>query len=247
MADPAPGAVLLDVRLDTADGAIAGRIALPARPLRLAELAAGVLPLIDRLVGLAARREQSSGRAISCRSGCAACCRHLVPVSAPEAWLLDDLLTGAPPERRVALALRFADTEGRLRQAGLRARLEHPDADEAGDLSTRYFALALPCPYLENEACSIYAQRPSACREYLVTSPAQHCWQPLTSGVARVGVSMRASQALAQLAAELYGGEPELIALPLAPAWAERNREAGRRAWEGRALLTRLLDLLGRE
>ena len=38
-------------------------------------------------------------------------------------------------------------------------------------LGREYFQLGIPCPFLEEESCSIYHDRPITCREYLVTSP----------------------------------------------------------------------------
>ncbi|HEY4330425.1 MAG TPA: YkgJ family cysteine cluster protein, partial [Phycisphaerae bacterium] len=39
----------------------------------------------------------------------------------------------------------------------------------------KYFDLRIACPFLENELCSIYTDRPLVCREYQVTSPVSHC------------------------------------------------------------------------
>jgi Fe-S-cluster containining protein len=36
----------------------------------------------------------------------------------------------------------------------------------------------MPCPFLEDESCSIHPDRPLVCREYLVTSPAELCAGP---------------------------------------------------------------------
>jgi len=51
-----------------------------------------------------------------------------------------------------------------------------------------YFALRVPCPFLEEESCSIHPDRPLVCREYLVTSPAELCAGPTQEGVTPVPV-----------------------------------------------------------
>ena len=51
-----------------------------------------------------------------------------------------------------------------------------------------YFALGIPCPFLEEESCSIHPDRPLVCREYLVTSPAELCAGPTQEGVTPVPV-----------------------------------------------------------
>jgi Fe-S-cluster containining protein len=66
---------------------------------------------------------------------------------------------------------RFADSLRRLDEAGLKARLaEAGDAGAQGatvrTLSLEAFALGIACPFLEDEACSIYADRPLACRQH---------------------------------------------------------------------------------
>jgi Fe-S-cluster containining protein len=35
----------------------------------------------------------------------------------------------------------------------------------------------MACPFLENDSCSIYLDRPIRCREFLVTSDARYCAQ----------------------------------------------------------------------
>src|SRR5258708_30230816 len=75
----------------------------PPEHVRLDE----VLPLLraidDRAVDLAVRRSEAKGKTVSCRKGCAACCRaQPVPVTPPEAYALLRLLGNPPPPRRAA-------------------------------------------------------------------------------------------------------------------------------------------------
>ena len=44
----------------------------------------------------------------------------------------------------------------------------------------------MPAPFLEEESCSIHPDRPMACREYLVTSPAENCRAPRADNVEKV-------------------------------------------------------------
>ena len=67
-----------------------------------------------------------------------------------------------------------------------------PD-EELDPINRSYYALRIPCPYLENEMCSIYEARPSACRELLVTSPAELCQDMVQNPVTPLPVSMRIS------------------------------------------------------
>jgi Fe-S-cluster containining protein len=99
----------------------------------------------------------------------------------------------------------------------------------------------VPCPFLRDESCSIYPYRPSICREYLVTSPAENCATLGTAPIARIPVHVRLSEALARLAGKLLEREPEVVPLTLALEWAEAHREEGARTWDARFLLEGLV------
>ena len=85
-----------------------------------------------------------------------------------------------PEPRRTEVRARFADAVAKIEAAGLlpeaRAFDSLPDEQYLA-LHPRYFALQIACPFLEDESCSIYSQRPLVCREYLVTSPAEYCFE----------------------------------------------------------------------
>jgi hypothetical protein len=64
------------------------------------------------------------------------------------------------------------------------------------------------CPFLEDEACSIHADRPLSCREYLVTSPPELC-AALSPGIEKATLEARPSLAL--LDADLRDGWLPLV------------------------------------
>ena len=204
------------------------RVRVPDR-MRLADLARVCLDLDQTVVEDAARASRRAGSPVSCRKGCGACCRHVVPVSPPEAWMLADLIAAMPPQRRAAVQARFADSRDALQR-------NFSPHHALFAIANEYFALGIACPFLENESCSIHADRPSVCREYMVTTPANMCAH-LHSGAAIVSLSLRISQCLAQVAAQVLGTAPTSIALVSALDWAEENRADGRRTWESRHLL----------
>jgi putative zinc- or iron-chelating protein len=85
----------------------------------------------------------------ACRPGCAHCCYQAVGVSAPEVFAIyDHLRASRKPDELDAAVRRIRDADDRTR--GMTA---------AERLSPR-----LPCPFLEQERCSIYQVRPLACR-----------------------------------------------------------------------------------
>lgn len=196
----------------------------PNRPVRPKNL----LPLFRDLTNVtveaseeAVRRE---GKSVSCRAGCGACCRQLVPVSHTEAHAIRDLVEDLPPAQRRATERRFADTRKQLADAGILADLSDNDRltelsnEDYLELAHRYFAVVAACPFLVDESCSIHPERPLICREYLVTSPPELC-SSLDVGLETVPLPTAPSRALEQI----DGRKRAWVPLPLAIDWANAN------------------------
>ena len=127
------------------------------------------------------RYVEAQGKSISCGPGCGACCRQMVGVSASDARQLVSLLRSMPDERLATLRQRAIEGVERLRAAGLDDCLTNPNHDgpeAAYERAIAYMKVGVPCVFLENEMCSIHAERPLVCREYLVTSDPRHCARP---------------------------------------------------------------------
>lgn len=167
------------LRLKVGDLQIAHPITVPSRPVAATAVLPALQGLVNAVVGAA-----EMGKEISCRKGCGACCRQLVPISRTEGEALLALVEAMPKERRKAVRARFAAAEAAITGAGLADRGTRSDRE----MSVAYFALGVPCPFLEDESCSIHPDRPLVCREYLVTSPAALCAGPAQEGVTPVPV-----------------------------------------------------------
>lgn len=242
-----------DVSVDTSAGTVHAAVSVPAGFVPVSDLVPTVRDLGERAQALEARRAAASGLAISCRKGCAACCRMLVPVSPPEAFLLREAVQRMPADQRMRIGRKLDAARSQLLRAGLLERLgEVAESDrqlsdeDAEPLNRAYYALRLPCPFLEEEVCSLYEHRPAACRELLVTSPAELCQDLVNNPVQALPAPVRAGTVLSLLWSHLVGGPVRLIPLPLALEWAERHAEEGRRTWRGSDLLQKALDQLGR-
>jgi len=215
--------------IETRDGTIAVELALPDRPMRLAQLVTAFTVMSDRIT-LQSRDRQ--GAVISCREGCAACCRQLVAVSPPEAFRLLELVT---PE----IDARFEIARERLDSSPLGRALDAKVIDErrALEIALAYPRLQLDCPFLVEERCSIYEDRPAVCREYLVTTPAEHCKMPSPARpLRRVPLPIQLSDALSRVAADLLR----------AVTWARANSTAAARVFEPTDLANRMLAALTR-
>ncbi|HYN40394.1 MAG TPA: YkgJ family cysteine cluster protein, partial [Thermoanaerobaculia bacterium] len=191
----------------------------------------GLLPALqvtaDALVSHAAAQSAAAGKPISCVAGCGACCRQLVPIAPAEARQLTALVEGLPEPRRSVVRERFTEALRSVAEAGLLPALERGGesptvtTEEAG---LAYMALGIACPFLEVENCSIYQDRPIACREYLVTSSPAHCARPTRETIESVHLPTRVWAAVAWEEAE--GGDfakTEWVPLILSLLWAAKN------------------------
>lgn len=242
-----------EVALNTPAGRLTTAIDVPTGFIPITAIVPVTRRLGEEAAQLEVRHAIEAGQTVSCQMGCAACCRMLVPLSAPEAFALREYLEQLPLDRRTYLFNRLSDTKDRLSQAGLWDQLNDvaeasrtvPD-EELDPINRAYYALRTPCPYLENELCSIYEARPAACRELLVTSPAELCQDMAQNPVTPLPVSMRISSILGLVWGTLTSSPPRLIPLPIALEWAERHEKESRRTWPGSSLLDQVLDNMWR-
>lgn len=194
--------------------------------------AATLLPIARNLSGHVVERITASleqeGRSISCRKGCAACCRHLPSIAIAEARAIHRLVASMPEDRRSVIRARFAAANERMDQAGLLAMLVARDRKlpvSAEELGMRYFELQIACPFLEDELCTIHSDRPLACRHHLVTSPAAHCANPESGAVDGVTMPIKTSRALSLADPETSNDAQKLLPLTLALDWVDAHPE----------------------
>lgn len=189
---------------------IAGRkirleMPVPAGPTRLSGLLPFLRYLTDRFVDFSVENVREEGLTVSCRKGCGACCRQLVPISVTEARRLQQVVEQMPEPRKSTVLARFEEAGRRLQAAGLLERLREPNHvgdDEIDPMGLAYFQQGIACPFLEDESCSIYKERPLACREYLVVSPAEHCARPTVDSIKPVHLVVRVARTLRALNVE---------------------------------------------
>lgn len=242
-----------DIALNTPAGQLTTTVEVPTGFVPVT----AIVPLMRRLgeeaQALEETRSIEAGKTISCRKGCAACCRMMVPLSAPEAFALREFVRSLPAERQQRISTRVAQTKSLLLSHGLWHRLlemgettQPPDDDALEPINRDYYALRTPCPFLEDEVCSIYEERPAACRELLVTSPAEWCQDLVKNPVEQIPVPVRIGPALGLLWGELTKMPARLIPLPMALDWAERHQGENQSTWQGTQLLDQALDKVWR-
>jgi Fe-S-cluster containining protein len=182
--------------LKVGEQVINASVNLPAEAIRPVDLLPILQGFSNALVNAAA-----DGEAVSCRAGCGACCRQVVPISETEAIYLIDLIEEMPADRKATILARFTAAVGRIAEAGLSEKLKMESLatpEERRKVAQTYFSLGIACPFLENESCSIHDHRPLACREYLVTSPPANCAAPAADSIAMVEMPKKLSYTLYQ-------------------------------------------------
>src|SRR5215470_105965 len=158
--------VSFSLRID--EGTLNARLAVPAGETTLT----GLLPVIQNfdsgMINRVVDEATEAGQPISCRAGCGACCRQMVPLSIFEAEFLGQWFSTLPAERQTELEDRFRHALLRLKEAGVLDKIL--DANWGRDeksfvqMAIDYFHAGVPCPFLEEESCSIHPIRPLICR-----------------------------------------------------------------------------------
>jgi hypothetical protein len=247
MPDTDPDIAIANVELGVSGLTIQTKIPITRRPIRPRHM----LPIVRAFTGAFQSAQlkviDERGESVSCRAGCGACCRQLVPLAESEAFMIRDLVMSMDEPRRTQIIARFEDALRRIESAGLTDRISRArSAAEEGWEQTvdDYFRLGIPCPFLEDESCSIHPDRPVRCREIIVTSPPERCADVTHAGVRVVETPARASNALMRL--DDRAGEPYLhwVPLVLALRWAAAHDESPERP--GPEHLQRFLQMLSK-
>ncbi|MDR4465606.1 MAG: YkgJ family cysteine cluster protein [Nitrospira sp.] len=238
-----------EIALNTPAGQITSAVDVPTENVSVSAVVPLMRHLGEEAQAMEVVRARELGKAVSCHKGCAACCRMLVPLSAPEAFALRAWIRSRPTDQQEHIARRFSEAKTRLLAQGVWERLVAlcdssltTDDDMLEGVNRSYYALRLPCPFLEEEMCTIYDERPAACRELLVTSPADRCDDLIKNPIDPVLAPIQVSTVLGLLWKELTANPTRLIPLPLALEWAERHDEQSRRTWRGGELFDHALD-----
>jgi Fe-S-cluster containining protein len=212
---------------------------VPAGPAPVSRMLPVFQGLTDGLVAWGIAQAEAAGRTLTCRQGCAHCCRQLVPVALSEARHLQQVVARLPAERQATIRARFADALARLTAAGWCD--EYAAGGDPVAVSLSYFRFQVACPFLENEACSIYADRPLACREYLVTSPADECTRPADEKVHGLKLPAVTSRAVRGVDYRVYG---RMAIIPLLFALDAETEQPEPATLTGPELMQALLQYL---
>jgi Fe-S-cluster containining protein len=226
--EPIPDSVTGTAKMTIGGYTLEVTMTVPTQPVTLRFMLPVVNSLADAVVNVAVQAAEGRGEHISCKKGCGACCRQLVPLAEVEAPRIRELVDNLPEPRRTEIRARFAEARRRLEANGIWDRLSQRGPLDAGgglQMGREYFFQGIPCPFLEEESCSIHPDRPLSCREFLVTSPAEECARLNATAIKKVPMPRGMLAAVAAFdempkdAKQLRWGVPLIMALD----WTEEN------------------------
>jgi len=227
------------VRLHVAGHTLEIQAAVPDAEVYLDEMLPLFRVLTDALVSVGISNTEAAGNKVTCSKGCGACCRQLVPITVPEVLALARTMESWPEVRRSRVRAGFAAVTHGLVESGWLKRwndfLDHPAGGPQAfiELGLDYFRLGLPCPFLEEEACSVYEERPLICRQFLALSDPALCRDPSDS-MRTVPLPARPNSILGGMA--LGAGYPSAflpltLLLDLAAGTPSRGQQKSGMAW----------------
>jgi Fe-S-cluster containining protein len=213
------------------EGTLNASLAVPAGKTTLTALLPILQDFDSSMINRVVDEATEEGHPVSCRKGCGACCRQMVPLSIFEAEFLGEWFSALPKERQAELEERFHSGLMRLKKAGVLDKILDANwgLDEKSfvQMAIDYFHAGVPCPFLEDESCSIHPIRPLMCREYLVTSPAELCQDPGIHQLSAIHLPLRPSQALYKIGQELTHDAKGWMPLIFLLAWSKRGVKPG--------------------
>jgi Fe-S-cluster containining protein len=243
------GAEIIGLELDILGEPVHFRMSVVEGQARLADIVPAARVLSNILVQAVLKKLSRDGKFVPCRKGCSACCNYLIPLSVPEVFRLWYEVLSMPPNRGRAIVQSCLEAATKILKY-MPENLETNDLTktniqiEASRLSRWYSGLELFCPFLSEGLCTIYQQRPMACREHMVTGSALLCEAQSTeeSQVIRMPVSI--IECLSRLATELEQSDIEVVMLPLALPWVQGNLVRCERKWSAVTMVERFVGIV---
>jgi Fe-S-cluster containining protein len=241
---------VIGLELDILGETLSFHIGVGTERAKLADIVPLARTLCTNITEVVVQRARSDGDRIPCDKGCSACCRRcLVPLSVPEALRFKEEIDAAPAYLRESVwgaCLRAA-------KLILSQKLPKPFIHKTEVLQSRYVDLnllsnwytnlKLRCPFLSKHVCSIYGQRPLACREHFIKGSARAC-RELRGAAEVLDMPVQLPNVLGQLASELEGTGVEAVILPLSLVWFEENPERTERSWPAEMMVQRFVEIV---
>lgn len=205
------------------------QMTVPAKSVKPQRMLPVFQLMTNSFVEISETAVENAGGKVSCQKSCAACCRQAVPLAEIETYQIAELVEEMPEPRRSKIKNQFEKAWHHFSDTGWLGRLDNCinlSDEERMKVILEYFHENIPCPFLEDENCSIHAARPLACREYLVTSPAENCSHLSAENVRMVELPIKPSETVRKITnSDRLNKSVNFVPLILALEWANRNAD----------------------
>jgi Fe-S-cluster containining protein len=206
--------------------------------------------LLSTWIGQVFQRGLSSnGTAVPCRKGCAVCCYYLVSLSVPEAFrLMKEVMVMSSNVREDVMASCLNMTTGlqkylsRYYMLNKSQKADNLDYYQVKEISDWYFRQQWPCPFLCNNVCTIYEQRPIVCREHMVAGSSLTCQTDGTHDAIETQTPIGIEIALKLLSSALEQTHYESVPLPCVFDWYHANAGRSDRTWPAKVLVENFIE-----
>jgi len=241
---------LIEAKLDIFGKSLHICIGVENKSAKLSDLVPLARLFSTKIISITRQHITNNGDIIACRPCCSRCCRYLVPLTIPEAmYLTEEVMAMAKSERAFAEESCLLTARRILELTPKHfiekfAKTEPKICSKLKDISDWYSRINLPCPFLLNGLCTIYEQRPIACREHLVIGSASICEAEGANQAKPVQMPISILEALAQLTSEFEHTTIEAIILPFAVIWCRENPEYFKHTWLAPQLVTRFINII---
>lgn len=217
---------------------------------------ADIVPMARSLstkIGQAVLRNLSSrGLPIPCSKACsAACCYHPIPLSVPEVLCLVEEVKMMPAQQHQDFVQSCRKIAERIRQLLPEYFVSHKSinvnnikSSQFDELSDWYNSLEQPCPFLRDNLCTIYEQRPAICRDWFVTGSSNQCRVGGSHKVRALKMPIYLTGVLVQLTNELENTNQDTVLLPFVFDWYLQNAERHQRTYPAISLVELSIDIL---
>lgn len=204
------------------------KMTVPANPVKPQRMLPIFQQMTNSFVEMGVASAEAVGEKVSCQKGCGACCNQAVPLAEIEAYQIAELVENLPEPRRIEVKEKFDKAFSHFAEIGWFEKLSEcatQTPKEQEQVVLDYFKEGISCPFLSDGACSIHQDRPLACREYLVTSPAKNCENPSAEGIKMIRIPVKPSKTLIKVGQTKQIAGVNFIPMILSLKWAEMNEE----------------------
>jgi Fe-S-cluster containining protein len=214
----------------------------------LADIVPAARIICDKITEITTEQIRIQGGNIPCHQKCPACCNYLVSLSVPEVACFGQEIFYKGKYRPSPTLRTYLHAARRIIRHRPPNHLFESSSNSSNNLSEIkaladwYAGLNLTCPFLRNNQCSIYEQRPFVCREHFVTGSAEGCRR--NSGEAQViEMPVQMGNALCRLTKELCD-VGDAVMMPLALAWCDINKQLCERAWPAEMMTKLFVEII---